>query len=102
MAKATTSSTSAPEKATKGESVGGALVSPQKEHGVAVGSPSEFTAYELKPLSFTFTMPPPEDYFFVRKDQIDGLMSASKDHYFDIGLRRRRRRAIAEFGCFYF
>jgi hypothetical protein len=85
MADVSTASTSGPEKAPEGQSVGGAVVAPSRE-GVVATALLELTAYQLKPLSFTFTMPPPEDYYFVRKDQIDGLMGASNDRYFDVGL----------------
>ena len=41
---------------------------------------------QLKPFTFYITMPPPDDYYFVRKDQLDGLTQTSKDYSFEIAL----------------
>jgi hypothetical protein len=40
----------------------------------------------LKALPFTITMPPPDDYYFVREDQLEGLTEASKDYSLEIAL----------------
>jgi hypothetical protein len=31
-------------------------------------------------------MPPPDDFYFVRKDQLDGLTENARDHSFDIAV----------------
>jgi hypothetical protein len=40
----------------------------------------------LTPLPYTLTIPPPDDYYFVREDQLDGLTQDSKDWSIEIAL----------------
>lgn len=40
----------------------------------------------LKPRPFSLTMPPPDDYFFVREGQLDALTKGDKDYSLEISL----------------
>jgi hypothetical protein len=42
--------------------------------------------FQLKPLSYTLTMPPPDDYYFVREDQLEGLTQTSRSYPLEIAL----------------
>jgi hypothetical protein len=49
-------------------------------------SPAGGLGYHLMPRPYTLTIPPPDDYYFVRADQLDGLTHQARDYSIDIAL----------------
>jgi hypothetical protein len=65
----------------------GGGASPQQSIGSQVAQPAALGGgVVLKPLPYRLTMPPPDDFYFVRKDQLDGLTENARDHSFDIAV----------------
>jgi hypothetical protein len=64
----------------------GPLVLSETETAESDSATTSNEGFLLKPRPYTLTMPPPDDYYFVREDQLDGLTERTKSHSMEIAL----------------
>jgi hypothetical protein len=78
-------STPGPAESPAGKVIGGANTMPQP--APVAGQLVPVTGgLILTPRPFTLTMPPPDDFYFVREDQLDGLTHVTIDYSLEIAL----------------
>lgn len=80
MPRAPTASSAGGSGGSQQQRAGGGAVDQQKAREGGSGG------FQLRPLSYSLTMPQPDDYYFVREDQLENLTHVSKDYSLEIAL----------------
>src|SRR5580704_10549530 len=89
MANELTANTGVLSEGTEAASPGEAVVTPQamgsRTPELPAASPGG-GGFQLKPFSFRLTMPPPDDFYFVRDGDLDNLTRSARDYSLDIAI----------------